>query len=148
MIYAVGPNQVELSTGDKGAGLRRHDRYGRFTVDMVQAVAENPDPASFPQEGVSSNNGSAAVGHEKNDHEYGSSAHGLLMILAFTLLFPLGTVWLKVFKKVRWHWINQLFGVTLVFGGAAIGANLSRQYNRVRKSLSMIFRNPILGSQA
>jgi hypothetical protein len=147
MIYAVGPNQVDLSSDNKGAGLRRHDRYGGFTVNMVQAVAENPDPAAFLREGVSSNNGSAAVGHEKNDHEYGSYAHALLMIVVFVLLFPLGTIWLRIFEKVRWHWINQLFSVTLLFGGAAVGTNLSRQYNRVRRASQLESRNSIPASQ-
>jgi protein-S-isoprenylcysteine O-methyltransferase Ste14 len=130
MIYAVGPERAHLSSDDMAAGLRRHDRYGRFTLNMTQAATGNLDPVAFPREGDVSNNGSAPVRDEKNDHDYRSYSHGILMIAVFVLLFPLGVVWLKIFESVRWHWINQLFGVGLLFIGAAVGINLSRQYNR------------------
>jgi hypothetical protein len=136
MIYAVGPERAHLSSDDMAAGLRRHDRYGRFTLNMTQAATGNLDPVAFPREGDVSNNGSAPVRDEKNDHDYRSYSHGILMIAVFVLLFPLGVVWLKIFESVRWHWINQLFGVGLLFIGAAVGTNLSRQYNRVSRTTS------------
>lgn len=137
MIYALGPDRADLSSNNKAAGLRRHERYGRFTFNMTQAVSGTLDPdADFPREGDKSNNGAVAIGHEEDDHEYSSYTHGLLMIAVFVLLFPLGAIWLRIFEKVRWHWINQVFGVVVIFVAAAIGINLSRQYNRVRKKNS------------
>lgn len=134
MIYALGPDQADLTSDDKGAGLRRHERYGQFTFNLTEAVSGNLDPLQdFPRAGETSNNGADEVGHEKDDHEYASYAHGLLMIGVFVLLFPLGTVWLRIFERVTWHWINQVLGVILIYVGAAIGINLSRQYNRVRR---------------
>lgn len=136
MIYGIGPDQADLSSDDKSAGLRRHDRFGRFTFNMTEAVSGNLDPDSdFPRENEKSNNGSAEVGHQVDDQEYISYAHGLLMIAVFVVLFPLGSVWVRIFEKVRWHWINQAFGTALAFIGAALGVQLSRQYNRVRKRL-------------
>lgn len=134
MIYAIGPDQADLNSDDKRAGLRRHERYGRFTFNLTQAVSGNLDPnQDFPREGDTSNDGAVEIGDEEDDHEYASYAHGLLMIAAFVLLFPLGTIWLRVFEKVRWHWFNQVFSVVIIYVGAAIGINLSRQYNRVRR---------------
>ena len=142
MIYALGPDQADLASDDKRAGLRRHERYGRFTFNLTQAVLGNLDPSQdFPRDGSRSTDGAAEIRDEEDDHEYASYAHGLLMIAVFVLLFPLGTIWLRIFKKVRWHWINQVFGVILIYAGAAIGINLSRQYNRVRKKI--FFLNPI-----
>lgn len=134
MIYALGPDQADLSSNNKAAGLRRHERYGRFTFNMTQAVSGLLDPdADFPREGDKSNNGAVAIGYEEDDDEYSSSTHGLLMIAVFVLLFPLGTIWLRIFEKVRWHWVNQVFGVVVIFVAVAIGINLSRQYNRVSR---------------
>ena len=134
MIYALGPDQADLTSDHREAGLRRHERYGRFTFNLTQAVSGNLDPISgFPRPEDRSNNGAAKLGGEKDDHEYASYAHGLLMIAVFVLLFPLGTIWLRIFEKVRWHWINQVFSIILIYVGAAIGINLSRQYNRVRR---------------
>lgn len=136
MIYALGPDQADLTSDDRGAGLRRHERYGRFTFNMTQAVAGDLDPISgFPRPEDRSTNGAAGTGDEKGDHEYASYTHGLLMIAVFVLLFPLGTIWLRIFEKVRWHWINQVLSVILIYVAAAIGINLSRQYNRVRRKI-------------
>lgn len=132
MIYALGPDQADLTSDDRGAGLRRHERYGRFTFNLTEAVSGNLDPnQDFPR--LDDHDGGAKDGDERDDHEYASYAHGLLMIAVFVLLFPLGTIWLRIFEKVRWHWINQVFSVILIYVGAAIGINLSRQYNRVRR---------------
>lgn len=134
MIYALGPDQADLTSDDKGAGLRRHERYGRFTFNLTQALYGNLDPdQDFPRLDDRSNDGAAEIGDEEDDHEYASYAHGLLMIAVFVLLFPLGTIWLRIFEKVRWHWINQVFSVIFIYVGAAIGIKLSRQYNRVRR---------------
>lgn len=134
MIYALGPDQADLTSDDRGAGLRRHERYGRFTFNLTQAVSGNLDPnQDFPRPDDRKINGASETWDEDDDHEYASYAHGLLMIAVFVLLFPLGTIWLRIFEKVRWHWINQVFSVILIYVAAAIGINLSRQYNRVRR---------------
>lgn len=130
MIYAVGPSEVHLRSDAGDAALRRHDYHGRFSIDMLQASRQNLDPARFPLE-ITSNNGSSPMGHGKDDHEYGSAVHAIFMASVFVILFPLGTVFLRILGKVRWHWITQAVGFLIILIGAATGIYVSLQYNRV-----------------
>lgn len=130
MIYAVGPSHVHLRSDAKDAALRRHDYYGRFSINMTHASKQNLDPARFPLE-ITSNDGSSPTGDRKDDQEYGSAAHAIFMALVFVILFPLGTVFLRILGKVRWHWITQAVGFLIILIGAATGIYVSLQYNRV-----------------
>lgn len=133
MIYAVGPSQVVLDTTKVDAGLRRHDRYGKFTINLDQAKG---DPFAFNPN--STNDGASANGKEVDDHDIASPSHAVLMAGTFVVLFPMGSVWLKIFANVRLHWLTQTLGVLIIFIGAGVGINLSKQYNRVREQLSWL----------
>lgn len=131
MIYAIGPDDVELKSDSKSAGLRRHDYYGKFTMDMVQASNGDLDPStSFPISSTS-NNGTQPVSNEVHDRDFSSSIHAVFMAGVFVILFPLGTVWLRIFGLVRAHWITQASGFFIILIGAGIGVRMSKEYNRV-----------------
>lgn len=133
MIYAVGPDELHLSTNALDAGLRRHDYYGSFTMDLQAAKG---DLAHFPPTDLSNTN-ATVVGHEQNDHEYSSSLHAVAMAGTFVVVFPVGVFYQKVLRTVRWHWITQAFGVVVVLAGAGLGLGMSHYYNRVRKGRSI-----------
>ena len=126
MIYAVGPRQVELDTHSIDAGLRRHDWYGKFKINLDQAKG---DPDKFSPS--STNDGASENGKEVDDHDFASPSHATLMAGTFVILFPLGTVWLKIFANVRLHWLTQTLGILFIFIGAVVGISLSKLYNRV-----------------
>ncbi|KAI4205826.1 MAG: hypothetical protein LQ350_000011 [Teloschistes chrysophthalmus] len=126
MIYAVGPDELHLSTNALDAGLRRHDYYGSFTMDLQAAKG---DLAHFPPTDLSNTN-ATVVGHEQNDHEYSSSLHAVAMAGTFVVVFPVGVFYQKVLRTVRWHWITQAFGVVVVLAGAGLGLGMSHYYNR------------------
>lgn len=131
MIYAIGPDDVELNSDSKSAGLRRHEYYGKFTMDMTQASLGKIDPAKgFPLNSTS-NNGTTGVDHEVHDHDYSSPIHAVFMAGVFVILFPLGTVWLRMFGQVRSHWINQVLGYIIILLGTGVGIQMSKEYNRV-----------------
>ncbi|KAL8950057.1 MAG: hypothetical protein Q9222_003880 [Ikaeria aurantiellina] len=127
MIYAVGADGLFLNSDAKDAGLRRHDFYGSFTIDLQAASG---DPLLFPPSDLSNAN-ATATGHEHNDHEYGSTVHAIAMIGTFVAIFPAGTFYKKVLGHVRWHWLTQAFGVVVVLVGAGLGLGISHYYNRV-----------------
>lgn len=131
MIYAVGPGDLYLSTNAKDAGLRRHDFWGTFTIDLQAAKG---DLAQFPPKELSNQN-AAVVDHEHNDHEYSSSLHAVAMAGTFVIIFPVGVFYQKVLRTVRWHWITQAFGVIVVLVGAGLGLGMSQDYNRVSRCL-------------
>lgn len=130
MIYAVGLPDVDLDTSNPDAALRRHDWYGRFDINMTQAVG---DPIGFQKFSPTSSDGATEVGNEVDDHDFASPIHAIFMAGTFVLLFPLGIVWLRIFEKVRLHWLTQAIGILAIFIGAGIGIYLSKQYNRVSK---------------
>lgn len=128
MIYAVGPYRVQLDSSKGDAALRRHDWYGRFTINLQQAQGHHDN---FVNLKLTQTDGASKLGDSTADRDYSSSAHAILMAGTFVVLFPLGTVWVRIFESVHLHWMIQVLGVLAIFIGAAIGINLSRQYNRV-----------------
>lgn len=127
MIYAVGPGEINLDTSNLDAALRRHDWYGRFVVNMPKALG---DPIKFETLSPTSINETSEVGNEVDDHDFASPIHAIFMAGTFVILFPFGIVWLRIFEKVRLHWLTQAIGVLVIFVGAGIGILLSKQYNR------------------
>lgn len=128
MIYAVGPPTAQLDSSRGDAPLRRHDWYGKFTINLQQAQG---DPDNFRNFELTKTDGATELVDSTNDRDFASPAHAVFMAGTFVILFPLGTVWVRIFESVRLHWLTQVLGVLAVFIGAAIGINLSKQYNRV-----------------
>ena len=132
MIYAIGPDDIDLSSDSKSAGLRRHEYYGKFTIDMTQAkFPDHLDPLSAFPLNTTSSNSTQTVGHEVHDHDFNSPIHAVFMAGVFVILFPLGTLWLRIFGLVRSHWITQACGYFIVLLGAGLGIRISKEYNRV-----------------
>ncbi|EMC90845.1 hypothetical protein BAUCODRAFT_39860 [Baudoinia panamericana UAMH 10762] len=52
------------------------------------------------------------------------------MCFAFVAVFPTGSLLLRLFQSVTWHWAVQCIGVLLVIVGLATGVSISREYNR------------------
>lgn len=96
-------------------------------MDMVQATGAEGVPIN-----TTSSSGAAPVGSARVDRDYGSAAHALLMVGTFVILFPLGTMWLRIFNKVTLHWLNQILGVLVVIVGTGIGVYLGSMYNKVK----------------
>ncbi|KAL8729668.1 MAG: hypothetical protein Q9166_004617 [cf. Caloplaca sp. 2 TL-2023] len=126
MIYAVGPDELHLNSDANHAGLRRHDYWGHFTIDLQAARG---DPAVFPAKNLSTANATAKV-DQHNDHEYTSSLHAVAMAGTFVLIFPIGTFYKKIIGSVRGHWVTQAFGLLFVLVGAGLGLGISHYYNR------------------
>lgn len=128
MIYAVGPSSAQLDSSRGDAALRRHDWYGKFTINLQQAQG---DSDNFVNLKPTQTDGASKLGNPTNDRDFASPAHAVFMTGTFVILFPLGTIWVRIFESVRLHWMTQVLGVLAILIGAAIGINLSRQYNRV-----------------
>ncbi|KAL9601673.1 MAG: hypothetical protein Q9219_002393 [cf. Caloplaca sp. 3 TL-2023] len=125
MIYAVGSDELNLNSNAKNAGLRRHDFWGKYNIDLVAARG---DINLFPPKDLSSAN---VTDHEEHDdHEYSSSVHAVFMIGTFVIMLPIGIFYKKVLGNVRWHYYTQALGVIIVLIGAGLGIGLSHFYNR------------------
>ena len=124
--YAVGPDRVRLDSNAIDAGLRRHEHYGQFTMDMVAATGDN---AGFPGD-ISKDRKSTTNGKDENDYDYGSTTHAVFMVVVFVIVFPFGAAYLRL-NNVLWHWIMQTIGILGAIVGIGVGVNISQEYNRV-----------------
>lgn len=129
-FYALGPEDIQLSSNSREADLRRHERYGQFNVDMIAAFG---DPGLFPGD-LSKIRNSSIVGHDQDDYDYGSTAHAVLMVGTFVILLPFGAAILRLQNRIVVHWITQSIGILLAIVGMGIGINVSHEYNRVSQS--------------
>ncbi|KAL9615348.1 MAG: hypothetical protein Q9167_000176 [Letrouitia subvulpina] len=127
MIYAVGPDDLSLNSDSRNAGLRRHDYWGSFRINMQAATGDNvPWPPDTSRTSNATENG-----RPHNDHEYASGLHGIAMAGTFVVILPVGALYLRTMGKIRWHWISQTIGIIAMVIGAALGLSLSHFYNRV-----------------
>ena len=138
-IFAIGPPGIPApqSTHENGnnrdASIQRHQFYGHFTMDMTQATSN--DSAEVPAPNGDNNTyvsfAASSAQDTKEDHDYGSRAHGLVMCVAFVLIMPLGALILRVFNKVLVHAGVMAFALLLVIIGFGNGVRISMLYNKV-----------------
>jgi hypothetical protein len=127
-IFAVGAIAHDPRSNSPSAPLRRHSFYGRFSMDMTQAIGTDTPALGGSMVG-------ATLKSTNVDHERASSGHALVMCFAFVVVFPLGVFMMRVFEKVNLHMYVQSFGLFLVLIGFVSGLVVSRTYNRVSRIL-------------
>ena len=128
MLYATGPD-VSLHTNSPNAGLRRHDHYGQFTMDLRAAV-EDANVFNTTHDFHATNNATETQGGDHRDHDVKTYAHAFFTAGVFLIVFPFGASYIRL-NTVRWHWIAQSVGVVGMCIGVGIALALSKQYNRV-----------------
>lgn len=147
-IYALGADPGKgdaLESDDPDAALRRHSFYGHFEGDMTFAISTREhgrvpppnDPGASPS-GVADTNFAYAFASKAfdthEDKEWGPVLHGVIMSLAFILIFPSGALLMRVLRRIGFlvHAGVQMVGGLLVIIGLGIGVYVSRQYNHSR----------------
>lgn len=125
MIYAFG-NGHNLMSNSPSAGLKRHVRYGHFTMNMQTATGTGGVP-------VKSNalNGVSIPGDMTKDRDRASLAHAVVGCVALFVLWPLNVFAAGFFKNIKIHFI--LGGIIMAFliVSYALGGVTSAQYIRV-----------------
>lgn len=147
-IYALGADpgkSTPLESDDVAASLRRHSFYGHFEGDMTFAtttpeharVPPPNDPGGSPS-GVADTNFAYAFTSEAfdthSDVNWAPVLHGVLMSLAFILVFPTGALLMRLLRRfgILYHAGVQLVGIAIVIIGFGAGVYISRQYIRSR----------------
>jgi hypothetical protein len=148
-IFALGTDPgkgTALQSDDLDAGLRRHSFYGSFFGDMTYAISTPEhgrvpppnDPGAAPS-GVSDTNFAYAFSTKAfdthDDSEWVPVLHGVMMSLAFVLVFPTGALLMRLLRKmgVLFHAGVQSVGFFLVVVGFGTGVYAGKQYNRTRR---------------
>ncbi|OBT88244.1 hypothetical protein VE02_02776 [Pseudogymnoascus sp. 03VT05] len=124
-IYAVGPNGVPISSDSQTAGLRRHDSFGHFTMNMVQATGLGGVP-------LASNitSGATLLGSLVKDGDKASKAHGFLMALVALVIIPFDVIIIGLFKWPMLHVFTGSLVLFLVLTAMGLGIYVSTEYNR------------------
>ncbi|KAH7356766.1 hypothetical protein BKA65DRAFT_214470 [Rhexocercosporidium sp. MPI-PUGE-AT-0058] len=125
-IYATGPGG-NLKSNSLTAGIKRHDLYGAFTMDLTKA---------FGVKGVPAIQFADATGtvqtQDSSDRDFAPPAHAVLMILAFVGLMPVAVMVLRILNSPKWHGVAQTASALVALIGAGVGIKAGMQYNRTK----------------
>jgi hypothetical protein len=114
--------------------ITQHDDQGVVSIDMKKATggsSENPfaqlAQASVPSADPSFSSFSDMINQKQ-------TAHAVLMILAFVVMFPCFALGLHLFPAkwtVSLHWPGQLFTLAVVIAGLGVGVSMARDLSLV-----------------
>jgi hypothetical protein len=125
MIYAFGPGNP-LQSDDPNVSLKRHTRYGKFDMNMVEATGKGEVPApSTTLSGVVLRQGPV------KDHHRKSLAHAILGCLALFVLWPLNVLLAGFLRNIRIHVAVSIFILMFLVASFGLGISVSKEFNRV-----------------
>lgn len=131
-LYAWGPTDDTIASASKSAGIKRHEAYGNFWMDMTKATSNQTSMVNISNGAVlSTTNNAGADEKAESDGDKVGPAHAVIMIVAFLVIFPLGAILLRFLESVKIHGIVQGVGVLAAVVGVGIGIYLSTMYNHV-----------------
>jgi hypothetical protein len=128
MIYAFG-SPYALQSSSPSADLKRHVRYGHFTMDMTVATGIGGVPFKS-----SASTGVQELGTMTKDTDRKTLAHAILGCLVLFVVWPLNVLVAGFLKNIRIHVgfsIALVLALGVVYG---VGISTSNQYNRVSAS--------------
>ncbi|KAF2134777.1 iron reductase domain protein [Dothidotthia symphoricarpi CBS 119687] len=124
MIYAFG-NAHLLQSNSQHANLKRHIRYGHFTMDMVAATGTGGVPTKS-----NAMNGVKLQGDMTRDHDRSNLAHAIIGCLALFVLWPLNIIFAGFFKNIKIHVGVSIVMLAFLIVAYALGIHTSYEYNR------------------
>ena len=124
-IFAVGPGG-SINSDSGSANIKRHAKYGTFTMDLTKALGVKGVPVS-----LTADSEGTAQDSLTNDHDFAPPLHAVIMTLSFVVLMPLGYMLMRIFQSPKWHGLNQSLSATGALVGAGLGVYISTMYNRV-----------------
>jgi hypothetical protein len=125
MMYAFGPG-ARLNSDSQSANLKRHIRYGHFTMNMVAATSVGGVPAK-----TNAKNGVEMEGEMVRDHDRANLAHAIIGCLALFVIWPLNVLFAGFFKNIRIHVGVSVVIMVFLIVAYALGISTSAQFNRV-----------------
>lgn len=124
MIYAFGHGH-SLYSDSPSADLKRHIRYGHFTMDLEAATGTGGVPAK-----TNALQGVKLVGRMTRDHDRKNLAHAIVGCLALFLIWPLNVIVAGFFKNIKIHVGISVVVLAFLVTSYALGIATSGQYNR------------------
>lgn len=123
MFYAFGDGN-DVQSNSKSANLKRHVRYGHFTMDMTAAIGAGGVPAA------TSASKNITAGEMIKDSDPTRIAHAIIGCVALFVIWPLNILIAGFFKNIRIHVVLSVVIVVFLIVAYSLGISTSTQYNR------------------
>ncbi|OAA46044.1 integral membrane protein [Metarhizium rileyi] len=127
-IYAVGPEGT-LKDDSPSAGLRYHQEYGVFSIDMERTRGAADAPVLNKD---SKREGTEQISRDTKQSDYKARLHATFMIFFIIGMMNFGIVLLRACGWAKWHALNQIVATMGVLAGLALGVLTSFNYQRSR----------------
>lgn len=122
--FALGPDGT-LESDDLNVQINQHpDIPTLFGLDLKSATGTNGVP-TIGSTGDQDSDSDGTDDYGPGFTSRGLAAHAFVMGLAFTIIYPLGYLLLRLFERVWLHWAVQSFGVFLTILGVGSGIAVS-----------------------
>lgn len=130
-IFAVGPSQ-SMESNSQSANMRRHDFVGHFTMDISQAVVKTGGSVPLPNgdDNGYTTSGASSATDTKEDKDPAPGIHAFVMSVTFVIIYPSGSLVLRMLNRVKLHAIMQSVGLVLTCMATAGGIVISTLYNK------------------
>ncbi|KAG4442276.1 hypothetical protein IFR05_002267 [Cadophora sp. M221] len=125
-IYATGPGG-NLKSNSLTAGIKRHDLYGAFTMDLTKAFGVKGVPVIQ----FADDTGTVQT-QDNSDRDLAPPAHAVLMILTFVGMMPVAVMVLRILNSPKWHGVAQTASALVALIGTGVGIKAGMQYNRTK----------------
>ncbi|KAF1922453.1 iron reductase domain protein [Didymella exigua CBS 183.55] len=131
MIYAFGGPYALQSSSDS-ADLKRHVRYGHFTIDMRAATGTGGVPLKS-----NASTGVQDLGVMTKDKDRRTLAHAILGCVVLFVVWPLNVLIAGFLKNIRIHAGFSVAVILILSITYGLGISTSNQFNR-----SKVFNTP------
>lgn len=115
--------------------MRRHNHYGHFKMDMVQAQGVGGLPNG---QNITKMSGAFLDGNITDDHEVIVPLHAVFMAGTIIIVFPLGIIFIVALRKVKSHYVTQTIGIVFLAIGVGLGIEQSKIQNKVSQSVEVV----------
>lgn len=125
-----------INSAEMDATITYHDEHHQFDVDFAKAkVSSDSNPftgaASNPTPGGGS--GSGVTTSKSDNSDMLKWAHGIIMMIVFTALYPMGSALMPLLGKWYIHASWQMIAFLLMWAGFGIGYTIANRAGMVSK---------------
>lgn len=134
-----------LDSSDVSAAITQHDDSGVVSLNLQKATGGNSENPFSQSSSPSSSPGTVVTATPQKPNSFFDqkrTAHAVLMIIAFVIMFPLFALTLQIFpssKTATVHGLLQLLTLVVAIVGLGLGVSLAQDVNLMHN------HHPIIG---
>ena len=133
---------ASLDSADPDESISIHDSHTAFTVNLSQATitSQNGNPFSESDGGESGSSppSGGVTEVDNNPNKRLILAHGIILTIVFTGMYPLGSIFMPLVGKWYFHASWQMIAFFVMWAGFGIGYVVSDRLDIVSASLRLV----------